>query len=283
MNPPFVIVGVPRSATGYASVLLRALQIDCTHEQVFRPRGALEDVVKWYARGGDTHGDSSWLAWVFLTAIPGPVKVLWTTRNPWAVIDSLANRNDLVREDANLRPGKRAYRDIIAAYCPRVFEHESAVDRAAELLVEWTALTGAALHRCDVTAFRYRVEELDADKVADMLEYLGIYRDRQEIRRALDEVPQNVNAGSKLDYNIPIKNPLIRGYLQEMCPDMKEPTIACGMCKDTPRGCEELEAQMAPELIMEVRSLAARQGYGLDDTSEQEPVLAGVTNDDSEQ
>lgn len=255
----FVVTGTPRSATGYASLLFKELQIACTHERLFRPRACLYEVLEWYAEGGDK-ADSSWLAWVFLPLLPGPLPVLHTIRNPWAVIDSLAHRNDLIPREAELDRGKQLFRDVIGWYCPRVAEYDSALNRAAVLVIDWNQKIEAHCRALPLPYRRYQVEQLDATELADILDWLGIYRDEHEIARALERVPHNVNVGRRIEYNVEITNPLVKAYVAEVMPGIT-PTIARVLSNDQFRPQEELASQLAVELRESVEELCERYGY----------------------
>lgn len=255
----FVVTGTPRSATGYASLMFSALNIPCSHEQVFRPRSALQDILKWYEAGGD-RGESCWMAWVFLGCLPGPITVLHTVRDPWQVVDSLAHRNDLVQPDAVVDRGKAAMRDVIRVYCPEVYEHDNAIDRAAAMVVHWNRRIEEAVERNGCTYHRYRVEDVDGPMIRRMLGWLDLYRDQQEIDRALTEVPRNVNAGRCLEHNIRITNPEILAVIKAVAPE-REPVIQTAMRTDRRRTPDELEANMNAELCEELNALAERYGY----------------------
>lgn len=255
----FVVTGTPRSATGYASLLFRELQIPCTHERLFRPRTCLHEVLEWYAEGGDK-AESSWLAWAFLPLLPGPLPVLHTIRNPWAVLDSLAHRNDLIPREAGLDRGKQLFRDVIGWYCPRVAEYDSALNRAAVLVVDWNQKIEARCEALHLPYRRYQVEQVEATELADILDWLGIYRDEHEITQALENVPHSVNAGRRVEYNIEIKNPLVKAYLSEVMPDVT-PTLARVVSIDEHRTQNELADQLAVELRESVEQLCERYGY----------------------
>jgi hypothetical protein len=214
-------------------------------------------VLDWYNEGGDK-GESSWLAWVFLGQLPKSVRVLHTVRDPWQVADSLARRNDIIPNEAG--GGKKAYRDAIAAYCPEVEEYETAIDRAAALVIYWNRRIEAAAPFYGCPYRRYQVEDLTAKHVRDLLAWLNIYRDGIEIDRALTETPRNVNGGKRIEYDIEVKNPLVRAYLQEVYPG-REPVINRAFSVDTKRTTEEIERDMNPTLRAQLIQLAARYGY----------------------
>lgn len=239
-------------------MLFSALNVPCTHERVFRPRACLHEVLKWH--DDRDKAESSWLAWAFLPILPEAIPVLHTTRDPWQVIDSLANRNDLLPVEATVDAGKQTFRDAIRWLCPRVFQHEKTIDRAAALVIEWNNRIESTVRGCRCPYRRYRVEDVNAELVTNLLEWLGIFRDSVEIENALQRVPRNVNGGRQIDYNVEVKNPLVRAYLQEVMPD-REPVINRVLSVTHKRPAEELASEMDADLADEVRQLAARYGY----------------------
>ena len=257
----FVVTGTPRAATGYASLLLSAANVPCSHETIFRPRTALQDILEW-CEGRDHKGESSWLSWVFLGWIPLPVKVLHSVRNPWHVADSLANRNDILPVGAELSGQKAAYRRAVRAYCPRVYEFSEAIDRAACMVVDWNAAIEKASEGRPYK--RFRVEDMTADLLAELLDWLGIRRDAREIRRAVESVPRNVNGGKRIEYQVEVKHPLLRAYLQKQYPD-QPPVIGRLMSVDRKRSVEEIEEGMNQGLREELTSIAKRYGYSRGD------------------
>lgn len=251
----FLVTGCPRSATGYMSLFFQAMRVPCSHEVAFMPPSSLIDALRWY-RNENTVGESSWIAWAWARLLPGPVKAVHIVRNPWAVVDSLAFRNDLLPAASELQRSRKPLREAIAAYCPEVFEHRGDVDRAAQMLVSWTGRIEAALPE----ARRVCVERLDLAATLDLLDWLGIYRDECEVRSALADVPHNINGGQRIQYGLEVKNPELREAIETHMPGAPL-NIARAFSKDTPRGRDELAAQMKPELLAQVDALADAWGY----------------------
>lgn len=256
----FVVTGTPRSATGFASKLFSSLGVECTHERIFRPRSALQDMLEWHTAGAKA--ESSWLAWLFMPLLPAPVPMLHTVRQPWGVVDSLAHRNDILPKEAEKSQsiGKRLLRDTIAAYCPDVFEHDGAVDRAAAFVVTWNDKIEATAEQTGCPYIRYKADELAPEVLAKLLQFVGVHREMPEVERALRDMPRSVNAGNELEYEVKIKHPLILAYLQETNPDTP-PVLARVLRKGVKRTPEEVAALAAPELREAVDNLCERYGY----------------------
>lgn len=274
----FLVTGTPRAATGYASLLFRELAIPCTHERIFKPRGCLDDVLTWYKGADGGSGESSWLAWAFLGMLPEAVPVLHTTRNPWSVVDSLAHRNDLIPKETKRDRGKQKMVDAIEAYCPEAFAFDGAIDRAAAFVLGWNRKIEKAVIQHGCPYHRYRVEDLDAKGIGEILDFIGVYRDDSEIEEALREVPSNVNGGKQVDYDVTIVNPQIVEAIKRVRPDIP-PVAGCVISRGQRTGAKELGEHMDSHLREALNALAVEQGYKTSATAdvlEQKGVLSNV-------
>lgn len=254
----FVVTGTPRCGTGYTSLLLSAAQIPCTHEDVFCPRATLDDLLDWYA--ADNAGESSWLAWAFLGCLPGPVMVLHQTRDPWQTVDSLANRNDLLAADAKCGTRIGMFRKVIRAHCPEVFEHESDIDRAGQMVLSWNLKIEQQAARLHCDYHRYRIEDVNRNWFDRLCGWVGVYPESGVLARALATTPTNVNEGKTLDLGMEITNPVILDAFTECFPGTP-PVIDYALSKKTKRTRNEIEDGMAGELRDALEALAARYGY----------------------
>jgi len=254
----FIITGTPRAATRYAASLMRALDVPCTHERVFRPQAALIDALRWY-READS-GESSWIAWAFLWALPARIPVFHTVRDPWKVIDSLAYRNQIVSRDHPKTDHQRCQRDAVETYCPRVAKQATAVDRAACLLIDWNRMIEHAADDCADVYVSYGVESMCAGDVAALLSGIGVERTRDEIECALDSVPRTSNQGREIVHDVPISHPGVEEYIKARFPGvrMSVQRISPTTTSKTPR---ELADMMSPKLVDEVNEYADRFGY----------------------
>jgi len=251
----FVVTGTPRSATKYAARLFTALGVQCHHEGTIRPFTPVVDLLRWYARNHS--GESSWMAWTVLPLFPGPLPVFHTIRDPWAVIDSLANRNSILRDTEGFMSEQR---DTIAAYCPRVCQQTTRVDRAAAMVIDWNKAIRRAVGK-DV--FTYRADRLNVLTVGRMLAHIGIERTRGEIINALAEVSTQTNAGYTIGGATGISDPVVEKAVLEYAEQMGVETVWVRQVQNeadrqTP---EELAAEMSPELLNEVNQYAAANGY----------------------
>jgi hypothetical protein len=242
---------------------MRALGIPCSHEAIFRPRATLHEVFSWHgATGayGDRNGESSWLAWPWLFLFPIPVPILHTVRNPWAVIDSLAFRNDLLPEDAGLSNERMELRDLMRMLCPDAFKYSDAPSRAAEFVVSWNGLIEMAARQSGCPYFRYRVEDMDAAQVRRILDFIGESAENDTIATALENTPHNVNGGRQLEHNLEIKNEALLTCLKTIAPDLN-PIVGCLASRAAPKTPEEIQSLLKPDLRNAVAELAQSYGY----------------------
>lgn len=262
----FVVTGSPRSATRYAAVLFERLGVPCTHEQTFRQTGSAIDVVRWYEQ--DNHGDSSWLAWAFLDLIPGPVVMFHTRRDPWKVIDSLAHRNRIVSMVESRAESINSLRDVMNAYCPRVAQYDTEINRAAVFMLDWNDLIDAAFYsgnpkRDGMIYMPYCVESLNVPTVRSMLGALDLTRTDEQIEHALDPDYHKTNRGrvvTKKTGLSGLSNPDVARYIEDRWGSEITSVQIIASTDDAMSG-EELAEQMAPELLDEVNHYAMRFDY----------------------
>lgn len=253
----FIVTGSPRSATRYAARLLQALRVPCTHEHALRPFAQVIDVVRWWRDAGS--GESSWMAWTLLPMLPGPIPVIHIVRNPWAVIDSLANRNSICKPEQLGTKVMQSIRDTITAYLPEAFAWEARIDRAASLVLGWNRLIAERVpKRCVI-----HVERLDAVAVRGMLHHIGIERSGEEIQSALSSVRTNVNAGYTVVDTPGISDPQVAEWIKQYAEERGCSRVYTRKIKNAPnrQTPEELAAGINPELLTQVNEYAERHGY----------------------
>ena len=255
----FVVTGTPRSATGYASMLFTAANVPCAHEKTFRPKTNVVDLLD-FCEGDDALGESSWMAWLFLSFLPRSTVVLHTVRNPWAVVDSLAHRNDLLPRAATLHPDRLIMRRVIGVHCPEVERYDTAIDRAAAMVVYWNQRIEAVAKASGLMYRRYRVEDVNADVLSNLLALCDIQRSPMEIERALKQVPNDVNGGRQIDYKVKVTNPDIVAFIKKIDPTLP-PVIGKVLSRRTPMSSDDVEADMDTDLRARLNELAARYGY----------------------
>ncbi len=253
----FIVTGTPRSATTYSARLLAALDVPCTHEVVLRPSASVVDVVRWWT--DDKQGESSWMAWTVLPLMPTAVPVLHVVRDPWLVIDSLANRNAILKDSKQPADSLRSIRDTIKAWLPDVFAWDTQVDRAAAFVVGWTQLIA---ERCP-NRFVFYPDTLTVGSVVAMLAHLGVERLEGDIMAAVDSLATNINAGFNLEITDGISDPDVGNWIMQYAREQNCCRIATRKFQDVPdrQTPIELAAAMSPELLTEVNTHALAYGY----------------------
>lgn len=257
----FVVTGTPRSATGYASLLFKAAGLECTHEKVFRPNAPLGDVLEWLGDSRADKGESSWLAWMAPAMSPGPLFVLHSVRDPWAVIDSLASRNDILPVDADA--AKDSFRNIIWAYCPEVFGWSSSLDRAAQFVLSWSVLIQErVICHSRANYHRYHCEDVNAEWLDCVCHRLGCERTIEQCRAACEATPRNVNHQPALRFNVPVDGELL-DRIHEDAPDMPRFTHIARLSSPAEVGAtaEQVQGRLSPPLLEGVSALCEEWGY----------------------
>lgn len=178
----FVVSGPGRSGTGYISAVLTLAGIPTGHESVYGPGEALGRVaVDW--RG--YVGDASWLAAPLAPALrAGGIRVYHQIRNPIATIRSMV-------KIGLFHPGHdELHRDVLEVarvFAPHVFELGRALDRACSFWLAWWDLLEPVADR------RWRLEDVDAELVAELARDVGLDPAHLRIGRALAAVRTDVN------------------------------------------------------------------------------------------
>jgi DNA-binding transcriptional MerR regulator len=219
---PFVVTGCPRSGTHYLSEVLTRVGLVCRHEAVFGPHE------RAFTGLGRAHGDSSWLAVPFLAQLPPDAVVLHQTRHPLEVVRSLlgigfledvaAWRDGLEGLRASVRWRARtvlagplglpdsdlgprpygAFRRFVVQHAPEVFDEPTPAERALRLWVSWNqAATANASGHAGYR--RYRIEDLDATLLADLLAAIGLPVTTVQAALALQTASREMNSRRRAD------------------------------------------------------------------------------------
>jgi hypothetical protein len=85
------------------------------------------------------------------------------------------------------------YRRMTAGFRPRVFEAESRLGRAARYWVEWNRAVEEGAGEAALPYRRYRVEDLDAPLLVELLALVGHEIDEERCQEALDSIPRDIN------------------------------------------------------------------------------------------
>jgi len=238
------------------ATLLSELGVACGHEHAIQPLSTWLGVLAWYEAA--EHGESSWMGWTVAAGLPGRVPVLHVIRNPWDVIDSLANRNAILNRDGT-DAGLGRVREVIRAYVPDVFEWHKKIDRAAALVVRWNRL----IHERCPWSVPFRVEDLDVGSMRHLLAHIGAERTREEIARAVAKIPPRINSGTiaarQHDPDDPAVAEIVDRYAtQPNCRVMSLERTDSEPTRPTP---EQVAALVDPVLLESVNHWAAECQY----------------------
>ncbi len=264
----FVVTGSPRSGTRYTAKLMAALGLPCDHEKTLRPLATVVDVAKWPKLDV---GESSWMAWSLLPVMVGyDIPVLHTIRNPWKVIDSLTNRNQILNPLASCDSALQGVRELINLYLPDLFDREQRVDRAAALVLGWNQLIEANVPERSLL----HVDRLDVSRVRIALGYLGVFRTDDKIQAALDEVSTSTNSGYTVDSVPGVSDPDVAKWISQYAAEQNCDRVLTRKIRDvaaseTP---EQLAERMDPALLEQVNRYADRHRY----PTVEVPVLEAV-------
>ena len=185
----FLVTGCPRSGTGYAAALFRALGIRCGHEEVFGTEQVLAgEPVVW--NGFD--GDSSWMA---VPALPlDGVVVLHQVRHPLEVIRSIVGTRFLELVDRPNRPRpvvRNRFASVVWRHAKEVFEPETETERAAHFWRLWNERAEAH------ATFTYRLEDFDAGLLIHLCALLGFDVPQDQAEAALRTTSRRVNTRAR--------------------------------------------------------------------------------------
>lgn len=173
----FVITGWGRSGTGYIADLLRRIGVTVGHEWVYGPEGPPQWNARW--------ADSSWMAVPFLDGFDGPI--IHLIRDPYKVAESLIGIR--MFDDPLPEDGHRAHREFIYRHVPEVAGMDNPVEQTVRFMQVWA-------DRLDrLNARRYRLEDLTADDVAEIVNLSGRPRPAtgKDVESALAVTPTDTN------------------------------------------------------------------------------------------
>lgn len=253
----FVVTGTPRSATKYSSKLLTDLGAPCTHEQVMYPSASVLSILRWLDND-DTPGESSWMAWT-LPLLPEPIPVLHVIRDPWLVIDSLANRNNILDMDQVKNEAVVKLREVIRAYLPEVFLWPNRADMAATFVLGWNRLIAEA---CP-DRYVFHPDRLDLGTLRGMLDHVGVEHHGKDLIALRDQVSTKINKAYSLNDITQLSDPTVMEALKQYAVDNGFDSISARSIVDrteyqTPA---ELAEKLDPDLLDQVNEYATRHGY----------------------
>jgi hypothetical protein len=159
---PFVITGCARSGTGHAATLLTLSGVRCGHEELFEPVQLATGELRWPR---SLAGDASWLAAPLVAHLPAGTVVLHQVREPLATVRSLVRTRHFELDTP--------YRRFAEELCPRMVAGDP-LERSARYWLLWNRMVEHGARAAGLAYRRYRVEDLDAQLLGELLELLGV-------------------------------------------------------------------------------------------------------------
>jgi len=178
----FLVTGAGRSGTGYIANVLTALGCLTGHEDIFGPKKLREaDEILWPP---DVPGDSSWLGAPYLDALPAGTVVLHQVREP------VANVRSSLRIEFFRTPSW--YRSFAEQHAPTLLLG-SEVERCLRYWLEWNRMAERAKTKPELDYFRYRLEDIDREIVAEICLRIGLDVTLPRIDEVLAQMPRDYN------------------------------------------------------------------------------------------
>jgi hypothetical protein len=195
----FVVTGTGRCGTRYTSSLFNAAGVPCGHEDVFNVRAGARDIrvsfglradllspatrlrEEWKRRFTALEGDASWMAVPRLRWFRG-TKFL-QLRHPMKVVQSW------------VAVGFFSFSPALHLQARWAREYMSFTgDDLTDAMRWWVLWNDLASRQAD---FTYRLEDLDAEVFATMLDMIGVDDAHSRAERALTTVPKYVNSAEQ--------------------------------------------------------------------------------------
>lgn len=154
---PFVVCGAPHSGLGWTADVLTRLGHGCGHLDAF-------DAFHNTTAFGPLQGEASWMALPFIDDLPPRSVIFHQVREPLSVIRGLLR--------SRLLTATSPERGFVNRHHAGVLDHDDEVRRCMALWLRWN--TGLdSFGDGDRPYVRYRVEDLDADALAQLAPLLG--------------------------------------------------------------------------------------------------------------
>lgn len=183
-----IITGTGASGTSYIAKVLCDAGLKCGHEAVYTAHHGSHSLKgpKWK----HWEADSSWMAAPFLAAHEGPRFL--QVRDPIKTIHSLLRLRafDLTHWSIVIGP----YRAVKKRYARDVWKEATEIDRCAAYWCHWNEMALPYVERW------WRVEDVDAELLADILTAAGKKPNAKRIASALAGVPTNHNSHHLREY-----------------------------------------------------------------------------------
>lgn len=168
---PFLIVGAPRSGTGYIAKALEECGLPVGHERIFRPEGV--------QRNPHLAGEASWLGIPHLKRLNSGVLVFVQYRDPYKIIESMWHMDFWSRDNLF---------HIYAEKHSKLGECKRNIDKTIKFVLDWYDRVPRKK-----LALEWRVEDIDAELIDRVLGMAGYRMPRAKIMMALSKVGTDYN------------------------------------------------------------------------------------------
>ncbi len=178
----FLVTGAGRSGTGYIANVLSALGRQTGHEEIFEPK-KLQDAEEllWPP---EIPGESSWLGAPYIDALPAGTVVLHQVREP------VANVRSSLRIHFFRSPSW--YRSFAEQHAPSLLVGSEA-ERCMRYWLEWNRMAERAREKPQLEYFRYRLEDIDGEVVAQICRCIELDVTAGRIAEVLAQLPRDYN------------------------------------------------------------------------------------------
>lgn len=170
-----IITGLPHSGTGYISQVLTHAGLPCGHEEVYGIPGIRDP--------GILAAESSWVATVHLDKIPEDVAIVHQVREPMAWLNSYVRAPGAQPTIERVLPG---------------FSAGMTKQPVTTAMLLWTTW-GSRISGSGRISTRYRLEEIDTDRVISLAEIADCSITRHAAEIAIGIVPRTYNTHPKWD------------------------------------------------------------------------------------
>lgn len=200
MTRRFLITGCGRSGTTFSAELFTRLGCPCAHEEYFgarRPRWIVEKLadlgVITLAWKMPPYGEAAWQAAALLPLLPRDLVVFHQVRHP---LDYIRSRHKKGWVHGHTRHRRLPHFPKIRREAFRALPLVEQVDLIARFWIDWNELVETRVG--ERSYLRYRVEDMNVDLVARMLNMIDFPLERQLVESTLVDLPTDVNTrGSK--------------------------------------------------------------------------------------
>jgi hypothetical protein len=173
--------------------------VPCGHERVFQPPNIEREDYVWPS---NVPGESSWLGAPYIKYLPKGALVLHQVREPVAVIRSFLRIRFFETPSPYLKFAQRCQPDL---------SQGEAIERCMKYWLGWNRLAELGAHIEGLRYFRYRLEDIDAVLLQQILAMIGYDCDPERVARAVDQRPRDYNTRGTKQYDGAVRWEMLPG------------------------------------------------------------------------